>query len=134
MAKNPTFNKGQTFTIEERRAHGLEGLYPAGAPLTLDTKVELSLLQLRGKATPLERYIYLHTLQDSDETLFYAVLMRNTSEIMPYVYTPTVGEACQKWGLITRHTPRGLYLSINDRGRIRQILNNYPCKNIKVIG
>ena len=133
LATNPTYNKGQTFSSAERQKYSLEGLYPAGNALSLGVKVEISLAQLRNKSSPLERYIFLHTIQDSDETLFYAMLMRYTSEIMPVVYTPTVGEACQKWSLICRHKPRGLYLSINDKGRIRRILDNYPHKNIKAI-
>jgi malate dehydrogenase (oxaloacetate-decarboxylating)(NADP+) len=89
--------------------------------------------QLRKKATPLERYIFLHTIQDSDETLFYKILTDHTAETMPYVYTPTVGEACQQWGSIYRHQPRGLYLSLHDRGQIRRILNNWPVDDIKAI-
>ena len=133
LAKNPTYNKGQTFSEKERIKLSIEGLYPAGNPLSLATKVEICLAQIRTKASPLEKYIYVHTIQDSDETLFYALLMKYTSEIMPVVYTPTVGEACQKWSLIYRHTPRGLYLSINDKGKIRKILDNFPNKNIKAI-
>ena len=89
--------------------------------------------QLALKTSPLEKYIFLHTIQDSDETLFYAILINHTAVAMPLVYTPTVGEACQKWGRIFRHTPRGLYLSINDKGSIRGILDNYPNKDIKAI-
>lgn len=89
--------------------------------------------QFNLKPSPIEKYIFLHTLQDSDETLFYATLTRHTSKVMPFVYTPTVGEACQKWSTIFRHTPRGLYLSLKDKGQIREILNNYPNKDIKAI-
>ena len=89
--------------------------------------------QLRKKTSPLEKYIFLHTIQDADETLFYAILVQHTTEVMPFVYTPTVGEACQEWGRIYRHTPRGLYLTLNDKGHIREILDNYPNKDIKTI-
>ena len=93
----------------------------------------MSMEQLHKKTSPLEKYIYLHTIQDSDETLFYAMLVAHTAEIMPYVYTPTVGQACQEWSAITRHTPRGLYLSINDKGQIRKILDNWPESDINTI-
>lgn len=133
LAKNPWLNKAHSFTPEEKDKLGLRGLYPCGEPLSLDLKVEVSMEQLRKKTSPLEKYIFLHTIQDSDETLFYAILARHTTETMPFVYTPTVGEACLQWNKIFRHTPRGLYLSINDKGKIRSILNNYPNKDIKVI-
>ena len=101
--------------------------------MTLETKIDMSMEQLHKKTSPLEKYIYLHTIQDSDETLFYAMLVAHTAEIMPYVYTPTVGQACQEWSAITRHTPRGLYLSINDKGQIRKILDNWPESDINTI-
>ena len=93
----------------------------------------------------------MHTLQDSDETLFYALLVGHTRETMPFVYTPTVGitlltlqilnllkylpsgQACQEWSHIYRHTPRGLYLSVHHKGKIRRVLDNYPNSDIKVI-
>ena len=83
--------------------------------------------------SPIEKYIFLHTIQDTDETLYYSALTHHTEECMPFVYTPTVGEACQKWSHISRCTPRGLYLSINDKGKIRQILDNYPQDDIDAI-
>jgi malate dehydrogenase (oxaloacetate-decarboxylating)(NADP+) len=132
-AKNPSFNKGTSFSHAERDALGLRGLFPAGPPQSLEQKVEIAVDQLRKKSSPLEKFIFLHTIQDSDETLFYAILTQYTDETMPIVYTPTVGEACQKWSSIYRHTPRGLYVSINDRGNIRRILDNYPNKDIKAI-
>jgi malic enzyme len=133
LAKTPTLNKGHSFTHEERMEYGLRGLYPAGPPISLDLKVDISMEQLRAKTSPIEKYIYLHTIQDSDETLFYAILTRYTAETMPFVYTPTVGEACLKWSKIFRHTPRGLYISINDKGSIRSILDNFPNRDVKVI-
>lgn len=133
IARTPIVNRGLSYTHEERNKLGIRGLYPAGAPLSLDAKVELSMEQFRTKTSPLEKYIFLHTIQDSEETLYYAILTKYTSEAMPYVYTPTVGEACQKWSHIYRHTPRGLYLSINDKGSIASILKNHPQKDVKVI-
>lgn len=133
IAKNPVLNKGKSFTLSEQEKMGLRGLYPAGESLSLELKVEVAMEQLRKKTSPLEKYIHLHTIQDSDETLYYAILSSYTTEVMPIVYTPTVGEACIQWNKIFRHTPRGLYLSIKDKGQIRKILDNYPQKIIKAI-
>lgn len=133
LARTPSLNKGSSFSIEERKALGVRGLFPAGEPLSLEVKVAVALEQLNFKSSTLEKYIFLHTLQDSDETLYYALLCRHTSLIMPFVYTPTVGEACQKWAQIFRHTPRGLYLSSGDAGHVRDILDNWPSDDIKVI-
>ena len=132
-AKLPSSNKAHAFSVVERAEKGMRGLYPGGTPFTLDQKVENAMEQLMKKPTDLDKYIYLHTIQDSDETLFYAILTKHTHKTLPFVYTPTVGEACQKWGEIYRHTPRGLYLSLNDAGSIESILDNHPHKNVKVI-
>src|SRR5205823_11720415 len=79
-----------------------------------------------------ERYIYLSQLQDTDETLFYRVLMSDPARFMPIVYTPTVGEACQKFGHLFRR-PRGLYVSIKRRGHLREILRNWPERDVRFI-
>jgi malate dehydrogenase (oxaloacetate-decarboxylating)(NADP+) len=126
-------NKGLSFSPEERTKHQFHGLIPAGEPKSLELKVEIAMRQLHRKSNPLEKYIFLHTIQDSDETLFYAILTKHTKEAMPIVYTPTVGQACQEWSHIYRQQVRGVYLSLNDHGRIERILSNYPNKNIKVI-
>lgn len=133
LLKNPWKNKGTSFSKAERDSLGLHGLLPAGEPLSLDVKVENAMTQLRKKATPIDKYTFLHTIQDSDETLFYAILTRYTHETMPLVYTPTVGQACQEWSHIYRQTPRGVYISLNDKGKVFDILNNYPNKDIKAI-
>ena len=133
VLKNPSLNKYSSFSIEERHRLGITGLVPAGAPLSLETKVSLVMEQVRSKATPLERYSYMQTVQDSDETLYFASLLAHLKELMPIVYTPTVGEACQKWSHITRFQPRGLYLSINDLGNVAEIMAAHPQQNIKVI-
>jgi malate dehydrogenase (oxaloacetate-decarboxylating)(NADP+) len=133
LLKNPSANKGTSFTHEERKQYGIVGLVPGGEPLSLSVKVELVMEQLRSKSTQLEKYIFMQTIQDSDETLYYAALIQHMSEIMPIVYTPVVGEACQKWSHIYRQQPRGIYISSNDRGSIKQILERYPQKDIKVI-
>lgn len=122
-----------TFTINERDALRVRGLLPAGEPQSLDVKIEIAMSQLRRKATPIEKYIFLHTIQDADETLFYAILCKYTKETMPLVYTPTVGQACQEWGEIYRHTPRGFYVSLKDKGMIRNMLDNYPLQDVKAV-
>ena len=89
--------------------------------------------QLRSKSSSLEKYIYLHTVQDSDETLYHACIYHHLIELMPLIYTPTVGEACLKWSRIYRQTVRGVYLTLNDRGHVHSILRNYPEKDIEAI-
>jgi malate dehydrogenase (oxaloacetate-decarboxylating)(NADP+) len=131
--KNPLKNKGISFSEQEREKLGLHGLLPAGEPKSLEAKVEIAMAQLRKKASPIDKYNFLHTIQDSDETLFYAILAKYTKETMPLVYTPTVGQACLEWSHIFRQQPRGLYVSVKDMGRIESILHNYPNKDIKVI-
>ena len=133
IAKTPLLNKGTSFTAEERKQHRLQGLYPAGDPLSLELKVDNLMTQLRKRSSPIEKYIYLHTIQDAEETLYYAALCKHTAEIMPFVYTPTVGQACQEWSHIFRSTPRGVYLSSKDKGSIRDILRAQPNKDIKAI-
>jgi len=133
LAKTPLANKGTGFSAEERSRLHLRGLYPAGDPQTLDAKVRCVMEQLALKTSPIEKYIFLHTLMDSDETLYYAVLIQHTAKVMPFVYTPTVGEACQKWSTIYRHQPRGVYISSKDLGHVREIFANHPVKNVRVI-
>lgn len=83
--------------------------------------------------SPIEKYIYLHSIQDSEEPLYFAALALHTPELMPIVYTPTVGEACQKWAKISRPMLRGLYIQSGDAGNIAKILNNHPSQEIDVI-
>jgi malate dehydrogenase (oxaloacetate-decarboxylating)(NADP+) len=89
--------------------------------------------QLNDHEANLEKYTFLHTLQDTDEDLFFKVLIDNVKEVMPYVYTPTVGAACQNWGKLYRHRPRGIYLNSQDAGNVDEILDNHPNKDIKVV-
>lgn len=133
VLRNPIVNKGTSFSKKERDSLDLHGLIPGGEPLSLETKVEIAIEQLRKKSSPIDKYIFLHTIQDSDETLFYAVLTSHLRETMPLVYTPTVGQACQEWSHIYRHTPRGVYVTLNDLGRVKNILHKHPNKNVKVI-
>lgn len=132
-AKTPLTNKGTGFSVAERTKFNMRGLLPAGAPQSLDLKVEIAMEQLSLKSSPIEKYIFLHTIMDSDETLYYAILIKHTSKVMPFVYTPTVGEACQKWSTIYRHQPRGVYISSDDAGHVREIFQNQINKDVKVI-
>jgi malate dehydrogenase (oxaloacetate-decarboxylating)(NADP+) len=131
LLHDPRRNKSTAFSEQEREALGLLGLLPEGID-DLDTQLRRALAQLDGKTTDLERYIYLSQLQDTDETLFYRVLMSDPARFLPIVYTPTVGEACQRFGHIIRR-PRGLYLSIRRKGRVRETLRNWPERDVRCI-
>ena len=128
---DPRLNKMTGFSEEEREALGLVGLVPEGID-TETTQVQRVLHQINRKPTDLGKYIYLTALLDNDETLFFRVLMSDPARFMPLVYTPTVGDACQQYGHILRR-PRGLYLSITRRGRIREILRNWPERDVRII-
>lgn len=131
LIQDPRWNKGTGFTQRERDTLGLQGLLP---PRVLT--IEEQLLRVRhnfdAKATAIEKYIFLVALQDRNETLFYRLVVDHLAEMMPIIYTPTVGEACRKFGHIFRR-PRGLYLSIQDRGRVREVLRNWPDQDPLVI-
>src|SRR5437867_11231121 len=118
LLHDPRRNKSTACSEKEREALGLLRVLPEGID-DLDTQLRRALAQLDGKTTDLERYIYLSQLQDTDETLFYRVLMSDPARFMPIVYTPTVGEACLRFGHIMRRS-RGLYLSVERRCRIRE--------------
>ncbi|HUC85544.1 MAG TPA: NAD-dependent malic enzyme [Candidatus Acidoferrales bacterium] len=128
---NPVFNKGTAFTDAERDLLGLRGLLPPHVQ-SMDEQVRRVMANFRSKASDLERYIQIVGLQDRNETLFYRVVMDNLEELMPIIYTPTVGKACQEYGHIFRRS-RGFYVSINDRGRVEDILRNWPTREVKVI-
>jgi malate dehydrogenase (oxaloacetate-decarboxylating)(NADP+) len=131
LLHDPVRNKGTAFNDEERDALGLRGLLP---PRVQDqaTQVRRILENMRRKENDLERYIYLAALQDRNETLFYRVIMDNLDEMMPIIYTPTVGQACQVYGHIFRR-PRGLFISAQDRGRIRTLLDNWPHRDVRIV-
>jgi len=131
LLHEPRLNKSTAFTEAEREKLGLLGLLPEGID-DEDTQVRRALAQLEAKITDLERYIYLSQLQDTDETLFYRLLMSDPARFMPIVYTPTVGEACQKFGHLFRR-PRGVYLSIKRRGRVRELLRNWPERDVRFV-
>jgi malate dehydrogenase (oxaloacetate-decarboxylating)(NADP+) len=124
-------NRGTAFTAAQRKAAGLEGLLPAGID-TLELQVARVHTQLDMLDTDLQRYLFLMDLQSRNQTLFYAVLMSDAAKFMPLVYTPTVGEACQKFDHIFRST-RGLYLPISAKGRLKELMANWPQKDIRFI-
>ncbi|MFG0284712.1 MAG: NAD-dependent malic enzyme [Phycisphaerales bacterium JB039] len=131
LLHDPMRNRGTAFTEEERDAFGLRGLLPPRVH-TQDEQVLRVLENLRRKNSDLERYIHLIALQDRNETLFYRVLVDHIAELMPIVYTPTVGEACQLYGHIFRR-PRGMFITSNDRGRIADVLRNWPHDDVRIV-
>lgn len=131
VLNDPTINKSTAFTGAEREALGLTGLLPSGID-SEEIQVQRVLEQLGTKPTDLERYVYLIGLLDNDETLFYKVVMSDPARFLPILYDPTVGEACLKFGHIFRR-PRGMYLSLEHKGRVEQVLRNWPVKDVRVI-
>jgi malate dehydrogenase (oxaloacetate-decarboxylating)(NADP+) len=131
LLHDPTLNKGTAFTEEERDALGLRGLLPPRVH-TQEEQVQRVLENVRGKSTDLERYIFMIGLQDRNETLFYRLALDHLEELMPVIYTPTVGLACQKYGHIFRR-PRGIFVSMRDAGRIGKVLENWPTRRVGVI-
>lgn len=126
LLQNPLLNKGTAFTEVERDALGLRGLLPPHVQ-TQDEQVARFLENMRRLPDPLDKFMSLTALHDRNEALFFRVVCDNLDEIMPLIYTPTVGLACQRFGhIFQRH--RGMFISINDRGRIADILRNWPHK------
>jgi len=131
LIRDPELNKGTAFSEEERLALGISGLLPPRVH-SIDEQVERVLWNLRKKPTDMERYIFLTSLQDRNKTLFYRVLVDNVEDLMPIVYTPTVGQACLEYGHIFRR-PRGIYITLQDKGRVAELLGNWPSKDIRII-
>jgi malic enzyme len=128
---HPLYNKGSAFTREERQAFGLEGLLPS-AVNTLEQQARRVYENLARKTDPLERYIGLASLEDRNEHLFHHVLGEHLEEFLPIVYTPTVGRACQQFSHIFRRA-RGLWITPEHRGRIDQVLGNWPGEDVRLI-
>ncbi|CAM8985540.1 unnamed protein product [Rhodiola kirilowii] len=131
LLRDPHHNKGLAFTEKERDAHYLRGLLPPTV-VSQDLQVKKMMHSFRKYKVPLQRYMALMELQESNSKLFYKLLIENVEELLPVVYTPTVGEACQKYGSIFRR-PQGLFISLREKGKILEVLRNWPEKNIQVI-
>ena len=123
--------KEQAFPVDERQAFGLSGLLPDRV-LTIEEQADLAMGHLRRSEDPLDRYITLAALQDRNATLFYRVLVDNLEELLPVVYTPTVGRACQEYSYILRRT-RGAWITPEDGDRIPEILRNGPFEDVRLI-
>ena len=131
LLHDPRYNKGTAFSEAERDALGIRGLLPHRV-FTPEQQENRVLENYARKPNDLEKYILLMALQDRNETLFYRVLINNITEMMPIVYTPTVGEACKLFGHIWRR-PRGLYISLEDSSRVAELLRNWPAAKVSII-
>lgn len=131
LLHDSALNKGTAFTLAERDLLGLRGLLPPHVQ-TEEEQLRRVVANLHRKATPLERYIFLLSLLDRNETLFYRTILNNIEEMLPLIYTPTVGQACQEFSNIFRRA-RGLFVSAEDRGCVAEVLRNWPARDVRVI-
>ncbi|MFA7001826.1 MAG: NAD-dependent malic enzyme [Candidatus Omnitrophota bacterium] len=132
VLRDPMLNRGTAFTQKERESLGLLGFLPARVN-SMQGQVLRAMSSIRSKSTDLEKYVYLTALQDRNRTLFYRVLIDHLEEVMPIVYTPTVGQACLEYGHIFRSGVQGLFLAAGYKGRLRKILKQWPSKDVRVI-
>ncbi len=126
LLRDPLLNKGTAFTERERDALGLRGLLPAHVQ-SMELQAERVMTNLRSLTNDLEKHVALNALHDRNEALFFRIVADNIDEIQPLIYTPTVGLACQRFGHIFQR-PRGLFIGADDRGRIAELLRNWPYK------
>src|ERR1700693_6223246 len=131
LLDNPLLNKASAFPEAERRELGLMGLLPLHTS-TIEEQLARVYENYRRKENDIERYIFLTALQDRNETLFYRLVHEHVTEMMPIIYTPTVGEGCRQYSHVFRR-PRGLYISYPYRNEILALLNNAPAANAEVI-
>jgi malate dehydrogenase (oxaloacetate-decarboxylating)(NADP+) len=131
LLQDPSLNKSTAFTESERQSLGIVGLVP-DVTETEDLQLSRVMMQLGHKSTDLDRYIYLINLLDHNETLFYRTVMSDPARFLPIVYDPTIGEACLKFGHIYRQ-PRGMFLSMTRRGKVKEVLKNWPQKDVRFI-
>ena len=131
LLQNPGLNKGTAFSAAERDALGLKGLLPPHVCSQVE-QVSRVLGNLRRLDNPLEKYIFLTSLHDRNEALFFRILMENPDEMLPIVYTPTVGLACEKFGHIFQR-PRGIFVTAEDRGQVKELLRNWPHRDVAMI-
>ncbi len=131
LLRDPLRNRGTAYALEERIHFGLEGLLPAGVE-SLEQQTARALANVRSQSTPMEKYLYLRALQDENETLFYRIIVDNLEELLPVIYTPTVGQACSEWSRNCLR-PRGLYISCRQRGRIAQVLGRSVQQPVAVV-
>ncbi len=131
LIRDPAFNKGTAFSDKEREVLGLRGLLPPKVH-DMENQVLRVLENFRRKPNDIEKYIFMISLQDRNKTLFYRIVTDYIEEMMPIIYTPTVGQACLEYGHIFRR-PRGIFISAKDRGRMPELLRNWPYKDISII-
>ncbi|KAL7588686.1 NADP-dependent malic enzyme [Lactuca sativa] len=131
LLRDPRHNKGLAFTERERDSHYLRGLLPP-AVSTQELQERKLMQSIRNYEVPLHKYVAMMELEERNERLFYKLLIDNVEELLPVVYTPTVGEACQKYGSIFKR-PQGLYISMKEKGKILEVLKNWPERSIQVI-
>ncbi|XVF49119.1 hypothetical protein PTKIN_Ptkin03bG0242800 [Pterospermum kingtungense] len=131
LLRDPHHNKGLAFTEAERESHYLRGLLPP-AVVTQQLQEKKLMNSIRKYKVPLQKYMAMMELEERNERLFYKLLIDNVEELLPVVYTPTVGEACQKYGSIFRR-PQGLYISLKEKGKVLDVLKNWPERSIQVI-
>lgn len=134
LLRNGRFNKGTNFSPDERKDKKLEGLLPPTVE-SMELQVKRELHNLRAKPSPIEKYVFMMSLLDRNQTLFYRLTIENVVESMPILYTPTVGQACQEYHMLAPNgAPRGMHINIRDHaGRCREVLEHWPVQDVKAI-